>query len=64
MRSFIACGEMFCAPSAMPWIRPVSSCGKKPLGISMNSTPVKATVEIMTIKVTKRWRSATTRPRS
>ena len=57
-------GEMSCAASVTPRMSPVSCSGKKPFGMITNSQTVSATVPSMTISVTKRCRSATTKARS
>ena len=43
-RSLIAANEMSCAPSAIPAMKPVSCCGKKPLGMKTYSATVVTSV--------------------
>ncbi|KAG1433860.1 hypothetical protein G6F57_021881 [Rhizopus arrhizus] len=50
-RSAIAGNEMDCGAWVMAWIRPVSCCGKKPLGTTMYSTTVSANVPSATSSV-------------
>ena len=52
-----------CGASLMPRITPVSCTGKKPLGITMKSRMVATKVEMVTIRVMKRWRRTTCRVR-
>ena len=62
LRCIISAKEMSCAASDVPEIRPVSCCGKKPLGMMMNREAVSARVAKKTMSVTNWWRSTTSRP--
>ncbi|MNT15012.1 hypothetical protein D3C72_1500430 [compost metagenome] len=50
-RSAMAGKEMDCGAWVMAWIRPVSCCGKKPLGTTMYSSTVSAKVATATTRV-------------
>ncbi|MNL57285.1 hypothetical protein D3C87_1808340 [compost metagenome] len=50
-RSAMAGNEMDCGPCVMAWIRPVSCCGKKPLGTIRYNTAVSANVPSATNRV-------------
>ena len=63
MREFIEAKEASCADSAKPEMKPVSCCGKKPLGMIANSTPVATSVAMKTHSVMNWWSSTTCRPR-
>ena len=56
-RSAMAVNEMDCGACVMAWIRPVSCCGKKPLGIRMYSSTVSANVASATSRVSGWCRS-------
>ena len=57
-REAMASNDVLCAASVMTWINPVSCTGKKPLGTTMYSTPVSASVSPKTASVA-RGRSST-----
>ena len=59
----MALEELSCADSAKPEMKPVSCCGKNPLGMSTNSATVAARVATNTASVMRSWRSAASRPR-
>ncbi len=50
-RRFIASNDESCVDCALPKMKPVSCCGKKPLGMTTNSTTVRASVAKNTIRV-------------
>ncbi len=56
-RRIISAKEMSCAASDTPLMRPVSCCGKKPLGMAMNRYTVPASVAKNTNSVANWWRS-------
>ena len=63
MRPFIAWNDESCGPCAEPEMKPVSCCGKKPLGMMMKSTAVVASVRMKTHSVMNWCLSTTSRPR-
>lgn len=63
-RSAMAVKEIDCGAWVMAWIRPVSCCGKKPLGITMYSSTVSAKVARATSSVSGWCRSTTCSMRS
>ena len=59
----MAADELSCADSAKPEMKPVSCCGKKPLGMTTNSATVAAIVSRNTPSVAPSCRSASSSPR-
>jgi hypothetical protein len=59
----IAGNEMSSDASVVTVIWPMSSCGKKPFGMSTNSHAVATTVSSATKPTAQRWRSAASRLR-
>ena len=56
--------EMLCEAMMLPFRRPVSSCGKKPLGTRTYSTPARTITSTVTSPISRVWLITQPRVRS